>query len=191
MGIADYPFPETVLKSKFRGLIKVYHEDIGGNKGDSQKLIEAYNALLPLSSGNVSNKDKERELRNIEREKEDLFAMYDDCIQCKGTGSFYTSSYDNHCPDCEQEYNSSFNYHKINRYRIGYLTKTCPSCKGAGCNRCDGRGYFRQRCSTCDGRGQIKNGPLVRTEHRCDRCSGTGRVKLDLFNPVIPKGAIL
>ncbi len=44
-------------------------------------------------------------------------------------------------------------------------------------------------CRTCNGTGFVGNG---RTEFiNCGKCHGVGKIKLDLFNPVIPKGAVL
>ena len=50
LGIDSFPFTEATLKSKFRGLIKRYHEDTGGNKRKAQEIIAAYNHLKNLAS---------------------------------------------------------------------------------------------------------------------------------------------
>lgn len=56
---------------------------------------------------------------------------------------------------------------------------------------------FWEKCVRCSGTGKIVYSILnekMKMEYRvevCPKCYGLGEVKLEVFNPVIPKGAIL
>jgi DnaJ-class molecular chaperone len=49
-------------------------------------------------------------------------------------------------------------------------------------------------CSVCGGFGKIVTKSLytkIKNSKDCYTCNGTGRVEMELFNPVIPRGAVL
>lgn len=82
-----------------------------------------------------------------------------------------------------------------------YRTVLCRDCRGTGkfkqrkgrivtCRNCQGRGVVRIKgCPECRGTGQRSSYKDVIVD--CPKCGGLGEYELDLWNPVIPKGAIL
>jgi DnaJ-class molecular chaperone len=46
------------------------------------------------------------------------------------------------------------------------------------------------RCPVCKGKRFVEI-PITVEKRECGNCKGTGRIKMEVFNPVIPKGAIL
>ena len=84
---------------------------------------------------------------------------------------------------------------------IGYRTVKCNQCeKGiftlingrkVTCRRCKGKVFYKIKCRRCNGIGFLRVGEERVDLVNCTKCKGTGKVKLDLWNPVIPKGAVL
>lgn len=183
IGIEAYPFYEDELKSKFRLLIKKYHEDKGGNKQQSQNIIEAYNHLK-----NLAQQRDEIENNTLKREdNNDLFT--EDCPRCKGTGIRYMhEQIAENCIWC---------------YGSGKRTTYCPKCKGTGkftmksgnigiCFKCNGTGQKQEECLLCDGTGKrYYFTEKLKPNGHCPICKGTGKVAIERFNPVIRRGAIL
>lgn len=130
LGILETPFSESELKHKFRDTIKLCHEDKGGNKNDSQKIIDAYNYLKPFAVSETPKETARRIRFEIQTEIEnDMFALYRDCIRCNGTGN--------------EVYTVKIKKREQKKVRI------CPNCRGIG------------------------------------------KIEVNVFNPVIPKGAVL
>ena len=81
----------------------------------------------------------------------------------------------------------------------GFKIIKCRSCKGTGeykqkrgkivnCFTCYGSGVWRRvKCPKCHGLGVVYEKKLI----DCWKCEGLGKIKIDPFNPVIRKGAIL
>lgn len=196
LGIDSYPFTEIELKTKFRKLIHEHHEDKGGSKEKTQEILEAYKHLKNLAMNSIiSEEDTKNELAKQQQEN-DPFGIYETCIYCKGLGKIALSALKYiKCPDC------SSGTHFWEFRGFGVLRKQCSHCNGTGkykkidgniiiCKICSGRGEFRQKCSKCNGIGVIENKNYI--EYKiCMNCKGTGQVRLELWNPVIPKGAII
>jgi len=204
LGLEQYPFTTTDLKTCFRSSAKLYHKDKGGSDEKMRKVLEAYKILqhLPIDVVEVG-------ITPIEEVEADMFDMFEDkeCFDCSGTGK-----------------------RRIFEDVSGY---TCLKCKGSGkarlkckfcksgkftlrngrivdCRACTGTGIFAPVCNMCDGNGYVESTdysfygirdffrhfrhrePKYR-EKVCSACKGKGmiRTKLNPFNPVIPKGAVL
>lgn len=184
LNIDSYPFSEIELKQNFRSLIKIFHEDNGGNKNDARKIIEAYNHLKNLA---ISSDDKIED--DVEKSKiinDDLFT--EECYECHGSG-----------------------FHMIPKTtpircfcNNGKTISKCKKCNGSGrftfkngnngiCFACNGKGYHKRNCYVCQG-----SGVLISIDHlnkviggECHVCKGSGRIKIERFNPVIRTGEIL
>ena len=196
LDIENYPFTESALKSAFRAKIKIHHEDKSDDsnaKAKSQKIIKAYNELKNIALSDDKKFDGSK--RNIER-KEDLFDLTEECYSCNGTGQKTNVQFRN-CTHCDQK-NSYITLFIFVKVGTGIKTVKCRACRGTGrftlrsgreveCKNCSGTGKYKFTCKYCNGVGQIKT--VTKTE--CRDCEGTGRKELKLYNPVIPKGAVL
>jgi DnaJ-class molecular chaperone len=170
----DYPFTYEELKNNYRLLLLKNHPDHNGNKEKTIKIIEAYNKVKNLAI----NINKENQEKIIGEAEKDIFDFVENCNICNGTGNKIIRQQNCLC---------------IN----GYILIYCKACNATGkfkqkrgkivnCFKCNGTGRFKKTCNICNGIGYIKE-----TETYCFKCNGTGKIKLDPFNPVIPKGAIL
>lgn len=196
LGIKDYPFTETELKSCFRALIKEEHSDISSDKNSkekSQKIISAYNELKNLAT---IEKKINGDHVVVKRDVEDLFDFSQPCSSCQGMG-YHIQHQHKHC-SCDISRSWSPYSFMVSTHRTGYKTLKCFPCNGTGkfklksgreveCLKCKGEGKFRVKCKFCKGMGYL----LEEIKVECGTCEGTGRVELKVYNPVIPKGAIL
>lgn len=207
LNIKSYPFSPEELSKNFRILIKTNHPDIRDNtklaNEKTRQIIEAYRHLKNLAVSFVSeNEIKATEQRFME--DEDMFALWDICSDCKGAGKIVRTRYlfdYATCPNCDPLPRRGFFNFLFEARGSGRKTLKCNACKGIGkfkqksgktvdCYRCKGSGIFKiVRCNVCGGTGQMPN--TKRTEEICDKCKGLGKIKLNPFNPVIKKGAIL
>jgi len=193
--IEEYPFTSTTIKSHYRLLLLKYHPDHNKNGEEKTKqIIEAYKSICHLAIDIDDKTKKEAELK-IEKESEDMFNFYEPCKWCSGIGYNLVSRMRTigNCPKCNSYRFSSFNY-----FDSFFTIGRCRSCKGTGkfrqsrskhivqCRDCKGTGT----CFSCNGSGYIAS-EKQSTKVNCYHCEGTGKIKLDLFNPVIPKGAVL
>jgi len=213
LGIKNYPFTPMELSTKFRSLIKIYHPDTNKNlesEEEAKKLISAYKHLKNLAIDNLVNAEQKTEAARKFDEDEDLFTIWDTCPECNGIGkveeTLYFSRECKPCPDCDPLDISHFSSW-ANFFRIGGTVKSsgtkilkCKYCKDGKfklrsgklvkCRACKGTGIFKRvRCYTCTGSGIIFRKKKEFTA--CYNCSGIGKIKLNLFNPVIRKGAVL
>ena len=189
--IKDYPFTEETLKYNYRSIVKTCHPDLFPENKELENLFkkvsQAYESLQYLAK-TVSLEEKEVELRKQEQDKDDIFAVYDTCTKCNGQGTVI-------------EKRVSYYEEIING--CSYCSSKCIACDGTGkfiqrnkkevtCRVCNGSGVFHKKyCFICFGLGKIQR-PIYKNEKvLCSKCNGTGKIKLNLFNPVIPKGAIL
>lgn len=185
MGIQTYPFTESMLKTVYRELAKKYHPDIIKGDGKEMKAInEAYKWLLPLAlrNGDLSEKP-------VEKEPEDMFDLTDTCPDCKGEK--YTKTYVA-CTSCSVR---AFDFFGSYYTPTGRIKGTCSVCAGRGylekkgkkivCDGCNGKKKFDQVCPVCNGT------KTTAIKNNCFKCHGSGIIKLNPFNPVIPKGAVL
>ncbi|HLD89864.1 MAG TPA: hypothetical protein VI911_02395 [Patescibacteria group bacterium] len=129
---------------------------------------------------------------------------HEDCPSCEGAGLK-----EHLCKDC----------YGTGVFLAGVKELSCSACNGTGsftmkngkstsCLKCDGTGVFQvklknqYKCRTCEGTGKIVHscskcnatGIIAITGVKktvCSSCLGVGEVKMDLWNPVIPAGAIL
>jgi DnaJ-class molecular chaperone len=214
LNIKNYPFTESELKANFRQLIKTYHEDVSTNKNaksKSQWCINAYNELKNIAISDDEQINKNNPLANSDNGLErDLFDFSEPCVECNGQGSVKTTTMIP-CGRCDlknlyydYDYswtNSFFGQRRYNNNRktySGYKTLPCYACKTTGkfilksgreveCDRCHGTGKFKVKCKFCNGTGYRKKTVNI----KCRTCNGIGRTELNVYNPVIPKGAIL
>ena len=191
LNLNDYPFTTEALKTNFRKLIKKVHSDINkrpNSKEKTQKLIEAYTNLKNLV---VTPLEQEKAFGDFEKDNEDIFALYNTCPICKGKRKQKGLKKVYHkCPKC---------------HGTGNKTSICRICNGTGkfrrkrgdivdCLRCKGFGrfvYFGVFCCHCFGRGRTWTSNNILSTTNCWNCGGLGKVKINPFNPVIPKGAVL
>lgn len=201
LGIESFPFTESEVKSKFRKKIKECHSD--KTKGDdslTKKLIEAYSHIKHLAINDKRFAERGAKILKAERENEDIFELFDICKRCNGTGEItrYYKAYDEQCDRCMERRPSFFSF---GAFPTGKIRIRCKDCRGTrkfkqrngrivACRRCKGQGWLYITCPKCKGRRIIT--VKARTiKGGCYICGATGRVKINLFNPVIPKGAIL
>ena len=179
LGIKSYPFTSSEIKANYRQLLLEFHPDHNKEGSDKTKqIILSYRAICYLAI-DISEKDKEKASILAEKDNEDMFTFYEPCDSCDGKG-----------------------YH-INTYYV-----VCHYCRskilnGGKCQSCRGTGRFQQRrsrrwvdCKDCGGTGvcPVCKGNFVKETTKkttCFKCKGAGKIKLDLFNPAIPKGAVL
>ncbi len=192
LAIPEYPFTPEELSTKFRLLIKKVHPDVNGSeeaKKLSQEVISSYKLLKNLAISNVSDKERNIAQRMFD-EDEDMFSFYETCPRCYGEKVIKWSTAPYACPKC-----NPFPLALFNRQR-GVICNQClngvftlRNGRKVTCRKCKGTGIYKFKCRACNGTGYVGN---VKTEFiNCGKCSGTGKIKLDLFNPVIPKGAVL
>lgn len=204
LGIPNYPFTPEELSKKFKVLLFKWHPDKNNNSQEAnemtKELISSYKHLKNLAiSINASEEDRKK-AKKIFKEDEDMFSLWETCIRCNGTGQIpnpYTEM-EKACPDCNPIKYSSWSF---TWKSSGIKTLKCKYCKGTGlfikrngekvtCTRCNGSGIWKKvKCRTCKGKGFI----MINTEPyiTCGKCNGVGKIKLNPFNPVIRKGAIL
>jgi len=200
LGIEEFPFTEAELKTKYRALLKQEHPDSSGKKsGAVIKVIEAYKHLKNLVSENVPTEDVP-----IEEDSDDLFDLTEQCPKCKGKKAVaervWTST-PGECMLCngtgEVPIKCKFCESGKFKTRSGKIVD-CRVCKGTGIWKTK-----KCRCQEEEIHSQLFNfaaafrllfgapGHYELKSIICPKCFGKGKVKLDLFNPVIPKGAIL
>ena len=198
LGIDKYPFTVKELSTKFRILVKENHPDINNSKeskGKTQKIISSYSLLKNLAVSAVSNNEQIKAQKDFD-EDEDIFNLYEVCPACDGKGRTRYWSYPPvHCPECCRFSLALFN----SVQNKGYRTVKCNQCeKGiftlingrkVTCRRCKGKVFYKIKCRRCNGTGFL--GEQTYKWNTCSGCKGTSKVKLDLWNPVIPKGAVL
>lgn len=192
LGIKDYPFSSKELRANYKQLLKQHHPDLNGNSAKAtkktQKVTSAYNKIknltIDIGMDNLS-KAKER----FQKSEKDMFDLWDDCKLCHGEGVLLTRVTNfSTCPNCQGE---------------GNVILVCRDCHGTGkfkqarsgqvvtCRKCKGSGVFRKvRCNMCNGEGKVRNG-LKQVQQPCHHCGGLGKVKVDPFNPVIRKAAVM
>jgi len=192
LGIKDYPFTESELKTAYRTAIKKAHPDKQGSEEMAKVINGAYSELKNIALSDQKER-KEGSVVDIEKEH-DIFDLSEPCESCNGTGvDSYVQSVE--CNRCDKAIMSFFS-----RYReaSGYKKLKCYPCKGTGvfklrngkeveCRKCHGEGTFIVKCKFCNGTGVIKRKVKV----NCGQCNGTGRIEVKPMNPVIPKGAVL
>jgi DnaJ-class molecular chaperone len=195
LGVQTYPFTSRELSSAFRTKLKEVHPDMndGGDKkqnAETRKVIEAYKHLKNLAID--PQKDKEQEV--IVEEEKDIFALYEICPECHGSRKRTVQEGGYACPNCTPMFPSFGWLFGLRRGR-GFNLIRCNKCNGTGkyldkgiCFKCNGQGVTKIRCSVCHGSGYKEAETVTYT---CSNCGGKGKIKIDPFNPVIPKGAVL
>jgi len=189
--IEQFPFSEETLKTNFRALAKQYHPDTSGD--DSKmflKIREAFDSLINLASL-VTPEDVNNELKKQEKAKEDMFELYDTCPKCNGLGNRVEQQIVRNTQSLTRVPCILCPPRKCNACDNGTFTQrngrkvTCLKCKGLGL-------LPDKRCGWCGGKGTLKyQCEMENVTVKCMLCYGTGKVKVDPFNPVIPKGGIL
>lgn len=210
LGIKAYPFTSGELSVKFRHLIKLYHPDKNENnptaKEITQKLLDAYQHLKNLVIASSVDEKQEREAIKVFEEDEDMFTIWDTCPDCKGSKRVKNKwgvGSTEPCPDCDATERRSFFsslFIRPVRESPGVKTLKCKYCKDGkftqrngrvvDCRVCEGTGIWKKvTCWTCRGSGIV-----YKESERfdiCSKCKGLGKIKVNPFNPVIRKGAIL
>ncbi|MEA3295545.1 MAG: hypothetical protein U9Q27_00155 [Patescibacteria group bacterium] len=200
LNIESFPFTESEIKSKFRKKIKSCHSDkVKGDDFLARKIIEAYSHIKHLAIGDNEIAKKGKGILKAEQENEDMFDFFDTCKQCNGKGKIIQ----HHEADTElcNVCMSHSSFFSVRNCPTGKIKESCRACKGMGkfkqrsgrivtCYRCKGKGWIIKKCPKCKGKGLV-HVKAHTTENICLICGGTGRIKLNPFNPVIPKGAVL
>jgi len=198
-----YPFTKSEVKQHFRKIIKSCHSD--RNEGDdtfTKIVIEAYTHIRNLAISDNGIAKKASEILNAERQNTNIFELYDNCKKCKGTGKI-KNIVNSHIEDCDRcSVRLRPGIFGFSTYiSTGKIKIACNACHSSGkfkqrsgktvdCFKCNGKGFRYIKCFKCKGT-KVIHIKAYTTEHTCINCSGTGRVKVDPFNPVITKGAIL
>lgn len=209
LGIIDYPFTVSFLKSSYRSMSMKFHPDLNEGKDtteDMKKVNLAFSALENLAIADTEKVENVFQFIPKFKKSEDIFELTKECDECFGKGiktTIYPSSRTfEECPDCNKYSTYSFMFGPRTR-STGIKTLACHPCGGTGifkqrngrevpCNRCYGTGKFEVKCRTCKGTGRkVVIIPEIKQTHECYKCGGMGRIKLNLFNPVIRKGAVL
>jgi DnaJ-class molecular chaperone len=180
LGLSSYPFTPESLKAAYRLAAKTHHPDVGGSEEKFKYIQRAFEHLE-----NLAIRDSELAPPETDEFRDGLV---DTCTKCHGTGV-------------------------LTRARVtGY--ETCKNCSGTGlfelkckycndgafltrsglivvCKACKGTGIWRiVKCNVCRG-DKYKFPILERHDVKCDRCAGKGVIPIEVFNPVIPRGAVL
>lgn len=198
LGIVDFPFSEQLIKSNFRQLALKYHPDINKTVEAEKKFIrikEAYDAIINLATC-VTQEDIEIELKNQKDKEEDIFALYNECELCKGTGKVLERQtiYEPIDPSAKHKPQPCILCRKVRCPKCDKGEFTLRSGRKVTCLHCEGSGVLPDRkCSWCLGRGTR---PRSKVSYKtvfvnCSNCNGTGKIEVKPFNPVIPKGAIM
>jgi len=200
LGIESFPFSEQTIKTNFRTLAFQYHPDHNnGNEEASkkfQKIKEAYDALINLATC-VTAEQVSDEMKKQDKAKEDMFELYEQCSSCEGNG---------------EKFEERVVEEKIMDENKIKSKEPCIFCRNIPCRKCN-NGVFTLKngrkvtCLKCMGVGRVSDpmcfwcrgfGSLggvsykkIRVRVKCGHCNGTGKVKVDPFNPVIPKGGIM
>lgn len=186
----QWPFSNQDLKKNYRALLMEVHPDRNNGNGKERaiQIIKAYNILKNLAIDCLSSKPKE--------EKEgDIFAdVYKEkCDICKGTGHKIEMSSPKYCHNCSSMF-------FVGMLKKKYQSRKCYDCRGTGifelksgrkveCRKCEGTGHFFPKCHICDNKRILQGGENIKI--KCWNCKGKGYTKIDPFNPVIPRGAVL
>lgn len=189
--IDEYPFTYKELSSKFRTAIKKAHPDKSGDEESTEaakKIILAYAYLKNLALAEVTDEEKSSALEMFEKDS-DIFSLWESCPECGGHGKRkQVTSGTRFCPACGG---------------IGQRRPVrCFECRGSGifvqrngrevqCRKCGGSGSFRWVCKHCKGVGFVFDLNPITTYYNCFKCGGAGKIKLNPFNPVIRKGAVM
>ncbi|MCK4526509.1 DnaJ domain-containing protein [candidate division WOR-3 bacterium] len=201
LGIESFPFTESELKSKFRKLANIHHPDkSNGDDSLMKKINAAYSHIKYLAIGDTEIREKGKDILKAEQENEDMFEFFESCKRCDGNGEIthYYEAYTDLCDRCMERSSSLFSFKS---FPIGKIKVKCRDCRGTGkfkqrsgrtvtCRQCKGLGWLSIKCPKCKGTGRI----LIKartTRRMCWYCGGSGKIKLNPFNPVIPKGGIL
>jgi hypothetical protein len=196
MGIDSYPFTTKELQTLYRNLTKKHHPDICRDKNATEKMAEinkAYAYLKALATVDEYSAIKSNSLLK-EDPDESIFSrkLYETCNECGGSGKLEYAGFSEKCDKCCNIYNA------MRGGRPGVVALLCKACdhgeftlksgRKVPCRKCNGTGYFKVTCNKCHGQPFYNHDSYKRD---CPKCGGTGKVKMDLFNPVIPEGAVL
>lgn len=200
--IESFPFTESDLKSNYRQLAKINHPDkLNGSTSLMKKINGAYSHIKNLVIKDDELELKKEDILKAERKNEDIFELFDTCKDCNGTGErviYHPISID----PCDRCTSRRIFFGWSERVSTGKIKVRCKSCRGSGkfkqqrsgkivdCRDCSGNGYKYITCPKCKGHKTIFTKSYT-TKEVCYFCGGAGKVKINPFNPVIPKGAVL
>ena len=179
------PFTLSELKKNYRELCRDNHPDrfiAGPGREAAETVMAEINGSLKMLAQCASDDRTEDEMLLLDRHL---------CKDCYGTGVFLAGVKELSCSAC----NGTGSFTMKN----GKST-SCLKCDGTGvfqvklknqykCRTCEGTGKIVHSCSKCNATGIIAITGVKKTV--CSSCLGVGEVKMDLWNPVIPAGAIL
>lgn len=192
LGIEQFPFTESVLKSAYRQKALQYHPDTNNGDEKMAKMFcmvnEAYEVLQNLAASDVTEaQTKLTRAENI-KVKKDIFAVFKPCTACSGRGTRPVRDLVKYspCPKCGERKCPKCTDGKFT-LRSGRVVE-CLECKGTGVIK----PYYHRRhyCPVCGFGGGLVFTYETR-EVPCSTCNGAGEVEFVPFNPVIPKGAVL
>jgi len=152
------------IKDAYRSRSKELHPDRGGDAVEFREMKAAYDKLIKYAVPNFISAER------LPRTRDGSY-LHELGL---GLGPRVNGK---PCPSCDRR-----GYHRIEEAQY-VKAGECRKCRGLGtrgwriCTDCGGRGHYLRRVE-----------PKIVFE-RCYKCTGTG--ELEVFNCVIPKGAIL
>jgi len=207
----SYPFSLKVLKKRFRKLAVEYHPDKPENRTENKKdkfkdISAAYSTLEEIASeSDLTEEDEiDRLIRQAQRSNpEDRGKIFDPCPHCNGTGKEFVKRYiEKTCPNCHGEGKV-----KLKCKYCDNGTFTTKSGRKVKCKACNGTGIWKEvYCNVCNPHsfrrmswldqmyfhllfGSIRE--EIEVPQVCSWCGGKGKKEKVMFNPLIPKDAIL
>lgn len=205
LSLEKYPFSVMELKKAYIEQVKQWHPDLHQDNIEkikfekrTQQINEAYKELYNFA---LYEETEDPRVKQVENE-DDIFKLWKKCNRCHGTGKEEYYEY------IEKESDKNCSYCNGTGEKIVY----CKYCNGTGkytqarskkvvdCLACNGTGVYKKvKCFMCVYRTVLQGfgfNPHINHERvvklrPCHYCNGKGKIELDLFNPVIKKGAVM
>ena len=196
----NFPFSETELKNKYLELVKKHHPD-KKQDNDHTKFLAIQTAYEYLQA--YSYVEGQGLMRTKEVPVNDIFSnsLREKCPNCTGGVVLRErmAIHRNECEKCNDDEKRKEQGYKVPVGMVGIPCKKCnngkfklKSGREVDCNSCGGSGFYRFRtCSKCGGEGEYTTSTPIQYWDTCMTCRGKGYREIDVFNPVIPRGAIL
>lgn len=195
-----FPFSEDDLKKNYRDLAKKVHPDVI-KKATNEDFLKLQNAYEYLQAYTLVEESEAVLQRNNPHNDDDMFALKEKCPHCTGGNILRkrTAYYHHDCEKCNDDSKRKVQNYKVPVGMVGVPCKKCnagkftlKSGRVVDCVSCKGSGFHKyQTCSKCGGEGEYTIPKEIQYWDKCMYCAGLGYKILDVFNPVIPHGAIL
>lgn len=183
----------------------------------AKEVILAYKHLKNLAISFTITENDKRVAEEKFYEDEDLCTIWDTCPKCHGEKRIHrASTTPTKCDECDplSKLNAMLDMDIFLRWArdpelrsSGIKTLWCKDCKDpitgkstgkfkqrsgrvVTCYTCQGTKIFKKvKCRKCRGTGQLYID--MSKYYDCSHCGALGKVKINPWNPVIPKGSIL